>query len=85
VKHGALSVPQGRLRIAWNIATSGTGSCVQLSWQELGGPAVAPPATRGFGMKLIKATAMELGGKPELSFAPQGFKASITIQLDQDS
>jgi hypothetical protein len=33
-------------------------------------------------MKLIKATAMELGGEPELIFAPQGLEASITIRLD---
>jgi PAS domain S-box-containing protein len=81
VKHGALSVPEGRLRISWPIEASGNGSYLQLSWQEREGPAVVPPAARGFGMKLIMAEAVELGGKPELIFAPQGLEAKITVRL----
>ena len=81
VKHGALSVPQGRLRISWTAEASGEGSCLQLSWRELGGPAVVPPAARGFGIKLINAAAMELGDRPELTFAPQGLEARIPVRL----
>jgi two-component sensor histidine kinase len=81
VKHGALSVPEGRLRISWAIEASGNGSYLQLSWQERDGPAVVPPTLQGFGMKLIMAEAVELGGKPELIFAPQGLEARIFVRL----
>ena len=81
VKHGALSMPEGRLRISWTIEAASIGTCLIMRWQELGGPPVGTPASQGFGMKLIKATATELGGRPELTFAPQGLEARITVRL----
>ena len=81
MKHGALSMPEGRLRISWTIEAASIGTCLIMRWQELGGPPVGTPASQGFGMKLIKATATELGGRPELTFAPQGLEARITVRL----
>ena len=43
---------------------------------------VSPPASQGFGMKLIRLTAAELGGGVELEFLPQGLKARITVRLN---
>ena len=81
VKHGALSPPQGRLRLSWGSARSDGRNYLHLSWQELGRPAVAPPS-HGFGMKLIELTGGELGGRPELTFGPKGLEARIVVQLD---
>jgi PAS domain S-box-containing protein len=82
VKHGALSKPEGQLRLAWNIEEAGGGYYLHLNWQEIGGPLTGPPTSHGFGMKLIRfASAGELGGGAELTFAPGGLEARITVRL----
>lgn len=82
VKHGALSQPQGRLRITWQVEERQAGRQLSLDWQERGGPIVHPPGTRGFGMKLIDfAATAELGGRAELTFEPEGLNARIRARL----
>jgi PAS domain S-box-containing protein len=82
VKHGALANPEGRLRLAWSTADAANGCYLHLDWQEQGSREVSPPASQGFGMKLIRLTAAELGGGVELEFLPQGLKARITVLLN---
>jgi two-component sensor histidine kinase len=45
VKYGALSIPKGRLRVAW----SNGGADVIIRWSETNGPPVKPPLHQGFG------------------------------------
>jgi len=53
VKYGALSVPEGRVRLAWAIE----GATLNLRWEESGGPPVAaPPDRAGFGGSVVSAT-----------------------------
>ena len=41
-----------------------------------------PPGARGFGTELIESVATEeLGGRAELTFAPAGLGAEITVLL----
>jgi two-component sensor histidine kinase len=49
-KYGALSQPGGRVRIGWSVA----GDRFRFSWEEMGGPRVAPPTRRGFGSTMIE-------------------------------
>jgi PAS domain S-box-containing protein len=81
VKHGALSVPEGRVRVGWEVEEAGGARRVRLRWEERGGPRVAPPAARGFGTLLIERAARELGGPAELTFAPEGLQAETTVLL----
>ena len=68
-KHGSLSAPEGRVRLAWSV----DGERFRLSWRESGGPAVAPPARAGFGRLLLeRAAAHDLGGQGRLEFRPAG-------------
>jgi PAS domain S-box-containing protein len=79
VKHGALSIPEGRARIGWRIEE---GARLRLHWEERDGPRVEPPAARGFGTTLIGYVAAgELGGPAELTFAPEGLQAEVTVLL----
>ncbi|MBC2656979.1 hypothetical protein H7A76_16190 [Pseudomonas sp. MSSRFD41] len=49
VKHGALSLPEGQVRISW----STTDAKLDIDWQEGGGPAIAaPPARYGYGTEM---------------------------------
>ena len=82
VKHGALSAPAGRVRVGWEVGEADGVSRLRLRWEERGGPPVAPPVSRGFGTVLIEHVAMdELGVRPELTFAPEGLEAEITVLL----
>lgn len=81
VKHGALSAPEGQIRIRWNVEQA-SGRHLRLWWQERGGPPVRPPASRGFGTRLIEfAATSELGGQAELNFAPDGLMVEIVAPL----
>jgi two-component sensor histidine kinase/CheY-like chemotaxis protein len=82
-KHGALSVPYGRLEIAWRRA--GTGGMVRLCWAERGGPPIArPPERRGFGSTLIEATVgSQLAGAVAMSWNLDGLRCELTIGPDR--
>jgi two-component sensor histidine kinase len=73
-KYGALSVPEGRVDVSWNVtANGGTGPTLSLSWRERGGPPVQSPERMGFGRKVLEAVApSSLNGKARLEFAPDG-------------
>jgi PAS domain S-box-containing protein len=78
-KYGALSVPNGRVEIDWRI---GPERSLRLSWQEVGGPRVAPPSRRGFGSQLIEFNiAHEFGGEAKLDYQPAGAECVLTIPL----
>ena len=77
-RHGALSTKGGRVDIAWRVAAEH----LCLSWREQGGPQVAPPARRGFGLRVIEASFRDqLHGRVELSFASAGFGCEVDIPL----
>jgi light-regulated signal transduction histidine kinase (bacteriophytochrome)/CheY-like chemotaxis protein len=76
-KYGALSVPSGRLEIAWTYTVG--GDC-EISWVETGGPRVAPPSRQGFGSKLIQTTMIyDLGGRADIEYAPEGMRARLVV------
>ena len=84
-KYGALSRPDGRLRISWRIETGDDHARnLRLEWLERHGPHIeAPPAEPGFGTKLIKqACSYELDGEAELRFEPEGLTCVIAFPLE---
>jgi PAS domain S-box-containing protein len=81
-KHGALSVPEGRAAVGWELSGPPGATSLSLSWRETGGPPVALPARRGFGRVLIEqAVAHELGGRARLEFGPQGVSYALEAEL----
>ncbi|MBK1658812.1 HWE histidine kinase domain-containing protein [Paracraurococcus ruber] len=79
-KYGALSVPDGQLRIAWRP----DGERIRLDWTETGGPRVVPPARRGFGSTVIeRGLAYEVGGVVALEFDPAGLRCRVDMPLRQ--
>src|SRR6476620_382324 len=69
-KHGALSVPGGRIFVRWQRRVNGNADApVVLEWQETGGPAVRAPDASGYGMEVIHdLIPYELGGRVDLTF-----------------
>ena len=73
-KYGALSVPEGAISVRWYLAPgNGGGKRFRLLWREENGPAVTPPAHRGFGsMVLQRITAATLNGAATHDFDAGG-------------
>jgi two-component system CheB/CheR fusion protein len=83
VRHGALSVPSGEVSISWCIETGAASTALVLEWHESGGPAVAPPSRRGFGLSLMERSVRgELGGTASVTFNPDGLQARFSVPLD---
>lgn len=83
-KHGALSVPEGRVEVGWTLDRSQRGAppAVEIVWRERGGPPVRPPERRGFGSRLIEGgLAREFGAAVRLDFAPEGVECRIRLPL----
>ena len=71
-KYGALSVPEGRVTVAWSLE-QGTPARLRLHWQETGGPTVATPTRKGFGSRMIASVlAAELNGEVKIIYDSQG-------------
>jgi PAS domain S-box-containing protein len=79
VKHGALSVPGGRVAVSWQLR----GEALHLRWQEAGGPALSgAPARRGFGSRVLEGTVRgQLGGSVALDWLPEGLVCRLVVPL----
>jgi PAS domain S-box-containing protein len=81
-KHGALSRPEGRVRISWKVEEA-SDRRVRLRWQEKHGPTVEPAGEKRFGTRLIeRACSYELEGNVELDYAPDGFSCELDFPLN---
>ena len=78
-KFGALSVPAGRIEIAWTIDEPKQG--LRLVWTESGGPAVKPPTRRSFGTRMMESLGQQLNGNVQLAYEPSGFIYSLNVPL----
>lgn len=74
-KYGALSVPDGRVSIGWQ-ADKASGR-LHIAWVERGGPPVTPPATTGYGTRLIQTAICH--GEVKQTYAPDGLMVEILI------
>jgi two-component sensor histidine kinase len=81
VKYGALSEPNGAIRIKWETQ----GDDFRLEWEETGGPAiVVPPQAQGFGSVVTERSIIgQLGGKIEYDWQRDGLKLRMTVPLDR--
>jgi two-component sensor histidine kinase len=82
-KYGALSVPEGRVEVAWEIHRSEKEEeRFTFCWKELGGPRVEKPAQKGFGSRLIERNlAAELSGEATIAYEPAGIICHIEAPL----
>jgi two-component sensor histidine kinase len=79
LKHGALSVPEGRVSIACKADPEDGAEVVE--WVERGGPPIAgPPARRGFGLRLLgRGLAGEAGTAADIHFEPEGLRCTLRL------
>jgi two-component sensor histidine kinase len=78
-KFGALSVPAGRVEIAWTVDDA--KQRLRVIWTERGGPAVEPPTRRSFGTRMMESLGQQLNGQVQLAYEPSGFIYSLDVPL----
>ena len=76
-KYGALSRPEGKVRIASSVE----GRQVRLSWQEWDGPPInGEPKLSGFGTRLTEISVVQqLGGTLQREWKPEGLHVCMTL------
>lgn len=78
-KFGALSIPTGRVEIAWTIDDD--KQRLRLTWTEKGGPPVKPPERRSFGTRMMESLGQQLNGQVLLRYEPAGFVYALDVPL----
>jgi PAS domain S-box-containing protein len=72
-KHGALSVPAGRISISWSLAGETDQRLLTLRWEETGGPSVNRERSSGFGTKVLEdLTPAAVRGEARLEHTDSG-------------
>ena len=83
-KYGALSREGGKLSVAWTATAAGNDLKIDLHWNESGGPPVTPPESNGFGTTLLRRIIeMQMDGKAEFDFKPEGLQFHAQARLPQ--
>jgi PAS domain S-box-containing protein len=82
VKYGALSNDSGRVSLNWQVDPQ--SQRFVLHWRESGGPAVQPPARRGFGSRLVeRGLSQDIAGEARLTFGDAGLECAIDAPLHE--
>jgi two-component sensor histidine kinase/DNA-binding response OmpR family regulator len=75
-KHGALSSEKGRISLNWQLRPD----ALILNWIENGGPPLAPPTARSFGLRVIRASIeQQLDGEAQFDWDPKGLRCTLSI------
>jgi two-component sensor histidine kinase/CHASE1-domain containing sensor protein len=84
-KYGALSVPEGQVRIRWRVHRRPNGERMfAFTWEESGGPAPPPDAKTGFGRVLLRRLmGSAIGGEPEIEHLPDGLRYAFECPLER--
>jgi PAS domain S-box-containing protein len=78
-KYGALSIPEGRVRIEWLYTRNGK---LLLRWTERDGPSVKPPSRQGFGTRLLdQVVRAQLNGETRFDWRTEGLACEIEVSL----
>jgi two-component system CheB/CheR fusion protein len=81
-KYGALSVPNGRVTVEWELLGDDRRR-VRLTWRESDGPEAGKPGRHGFGLRLVeRETAAVFGRRATLDFNPTGLVVSMEFTPD---
>jgi PAS domain S-box-containing protein len=77
-KYGALSTPDGQVRLEWSHAADGT---LRLSWTETGGPVAHKPTRKGFGSRIIEQMIVQQKGEVRFDWRKDGLVCEITLPV----
>jgi two-component sensor histidine kinase len=83
VKHGALSVDNGRIDVSWEIEVVEAGKRLRIRWRETGVKIEGEPVRRGFGSDILeRAIPKMLRGSFERTLHRDGIECVIVLSLE---
>ena len=77
-KYGALSTPDGHVRLEWSDAADGP---LRLRWMETGGPAAQEPTRTGFGTRIVEQMIVQQKGQVRFDWRKDGLVCEITLPV----
>lgn len=83
MEYGALTIPDGRIAVAWRLEPGAAAPILSLTWTETGlRDLPAEPARCGFGTEMLEHTLRyEFGAETTLAYAPGGLRFTIRFAL----
>jgi len=75
-KYGSLSGPAGKIDIHWQVDQADT---LVLRWTESGGPQIAEPMRKGFGVGAIDGMVRTLSGRVTRQWKPEGLACELSF------
>jgi two-component sensor histidine kinase len=83
VKHGALSVINGRIDVSWETDVAGAEKQVRIRWRETGVTIEREPDRKGFGSDILERSIPHmLNGSFERTLHPDGIECLIVLPLE---
>ena len=83
-KYGALGEGGGRLEVAWDTASNGTGSLLSLNWRETPAARAQPSQAAGFGRMLLEQiVASSMNGRSTYRIGEEGVAWRLTVPLEE--
>jgi len=81
-KFGALSTPEGAVKVRWSIDGAGEDAMFRLCWEEVGGKPPADPQYSGFGYIVLDRVAPDaIRGAAKRSYGPGGLVYELEAPL----
>ncbi|HET7682012.1 MAG TPA: HWE histidine kinase domain-containing protein, partial [Xanthobacteraceae bacterium] len=81
-KHGALSVPIGKVKVRWDLPEEDGLRILRLQWQEQDGPPMPSTRKEGFGSVLLRSIIeRDLGGRLDMIFSRDGLLVIACIPM----
>jgi PAS domain S-box-containing protein len=81
-KYGALSMLGGKVEVTWRVITEATKRHLEFDWIESGGPAVTPPARKGFGAQLLDVVLpRQISATTSIGYHADGVRVHIRLPL----
>src|SRR5262249_22127222 len=86
LKYGALTHTHGKVLVSWQLdGPEAKSARFRISWREVEGPLVEPPARTGFGTEVINnAPKHEPGAQVSLDYSPAGLQWSLEMPADRE-
>ncbi|WP_187144299.1 sensor histidine kinase [Microvirga massiliensis] len=79
---GALSVPQGRVEVIWDVIRVEGVRTLRLDWAERDGPPVEPPRQTGFGTTLMRQVlTVQCRAEVQIDYDPAGLRFRLESPL----
>jgi PAS domain S-box-containing protein len=83
-KYGALSTLGGKVEVTWRLVTDASRRHLEFEWVESGGPAVTPPARKGFGTQLLDVVLpRQISATTHTDYRADGLRVSVRLPLPE--